>query len=286
MHTNLVAYLLIIFLFTSCNPGPSIDQNLTSETGSATEESRTNGYSEERNAYFGDLHIHTSWSFDAFIYNVRTNPDDAYRFGKGEAINHAISGEIQNNRPLDFMAVADHSEYMGIMMEMINDNSPLASLDIAKRIRSEDRNTSIAAFGEIGESISRNEPNQDLIKKEIISATWQKQVEIANRHNEPGKFTTFPAYEWTSSPGIVTDPENTYAANLHRNVIYRGDKVSEIPYSSFDSQDPEGLWKWMEGQKAMGISLLAIPHNGNMSDGMMYSKETFSGNLLINLMHF
>ena len=94
---------------------------------------------------------------------------------------------------------------------------------------------------------------------------------------KPGKFTTFPAYEWTSSPSRSTDPENAYAANLHRNVIYKGDQISDIPFSSFDSQDPEALWKWMEVQRAEGIDLIAIPHNANMSDGLMYSSTTFDG---------
>ena len=100
-------------------------------------------FNPDKNVYFGDLHIHTSWSFDAFIYNVRTNPDDAYRFGKGEPIEHTIAGTIRNARPLDFMAVSDHAEYMGIMVSMTEPESSLAELEIAKRIRSQDRNTSL-----------------------------------------------------------------------------------------------------------------------------------------------
>lgn len=270
-------FLSMLISLCSCNQEAKVKLESDEPLEEEVDAQRTKGYSESRNAYFGDLHVHSSWSFDAFIYNVRTSPDDAYKFGKGEAIEHPIAGQIKNKRPLDFMSVTDHAEYMGIMMQMLDPEHQLASLEIAKRIRSEDRTTSFNAFGEIGLGIARNNPLPALIDKEIIASTWQKQIEIANRHYVPGEFTTFPAYEWTSSPAILSDPDNTYAANLHRNVIFRGDKVSEIPFSSFDSQDPEALWNWMELQKAQGIDLMAIPHNGNMSDGLMYSKETFGG---------
>ena len=89
-------------------------------------------------------------------------------------------------------------------------------------------------------------------------------------------FTTFPAYEWTSSPGVIRE-SGAFARNLHRNVIYKGGKVSRKPFSSFDSQNPEELWKWMEKERANGIDLMAIPHNANMSDGLMYPDTTFGG---------
>jgi len=231
---------------------------------------KTEGYSEYKNAYFGDLHVHTSWSFDAFIYNVRTTPDDAYNFGKGKAIDHVSGEKIQLGRPLDFMAVTDHAEYMGIMMEMLNTESPIAKLEIADRIRNPDREVSKQAFGEIGMSIGRNEPKMDLLQKEIMEGVWKKIVAAAERHNEPGKFTTFAGYEWTSSPsdqsGVIP-----FARNMHRNVIYRNSNVSTIPFSSFDSQDPEDLWRWMDAERKKGIDLFAIPHNQNMSDGLMYN---------------
>lgn len=271
---RILAILLLVSLILGCQNG-SVSTESEQSKDTVREEFEENP--DARKALFGDLHIHSSWSFDAFIYNVRTTPDDAYRFGKGESINHPISGRIQNARPLDFMAVSDHAEYMGIMMQMGDPENDLAKLDIANRIRSKDREESIAAFGEIGMSLSRNQPIKELIKKDIIASTWQRQIEIANKHYEPGKFTTFPAYEWTSSPANTTDPNNTFAANMHRNVIYRGDKVSAIPFSSFDSQNPEELWKWMEKEKKDGIDLIAIPHNANMSNGLMYAVETFEG---------
>ncbi len=268
------------FYLISCNNETQPKENSSTENTEQTVKSgdslqRTADFNEQKNAYFGDLHVHTSWSFDAFIYNVRTTPDDAYRFGKGDSIAHYTAGSVQLQRPLDFMAVSDHSEYMGIMKQMIDPESPLANLELAKEIRNEDRATSMGAFAKIGQTIARNEPMPELVKKDIIQHTWQRLVAAANKHNEPGKFTTFPAYEWTSSPiGPNSNEKLVYAANMHRNVIYKSEKVSDVPFSSFNSQNPEDLWAWMDKERSKGIELLAIPHNGNMSDGLMYDLQT------------
>ncbi len=278
MRLTIIWLCLILLLMVSCTDQKTSSSDSSSPVSAVSEQGVTTGYNKNRNAYFGDLHVHSSWSFDAFIYNVRTSPEDAYRFGKGEMIQHPIAGYIQNSRPLDFMSVTDHAEYMGVMMQMLDNDNPLAKLEFANKIKSEDRAESLAAFADVGRSLARNEPMSDLVEKEVISDTWQKQIEIANRFNEPGAFTTFPAYEWTSSPQRGSGAqEDLYAANMHRNVIYKGDKISDIPFSSFDSQDPEQLWKWMEKEKAKGIDLIAIPHNANMSDGLMYDRQTYDG---------
>ncbi len=274
MKTEYYLLIIILVLFSCTNKPNSV--GIVTENGTSAETNKTSDYSETRNAYFGDVHIHTSWSFDAFIYNVRTTPDDAYRFAKGASIPHVSGKMIQLQRPLDFMAVSDHSEYMGVMIQMSDDQNPLSKLEIAKRIDSQDPVVSRKAFGELGTGIATNAPNLSLIKKEDLQSTWAEMVASAERHNDPGKFTTFPAYEWTSSPG-VNDAEPEYARNLHRNVIFKGSKVPGLPFSSFDSQHPEDLWKWMETQRANGIELLAIPHNGNISDGKMYALESSNG---------
>jgi len=267
---------LIGLLLVACSGEKTTTETTTTETVPKTTIERTADYSESKNAYFGDLHVHTSWSFDAFIYNVRTTPNDAYDFGSGKMIDHVSGNKIQLGRPLDFMAVTDHAEYMGIMKQMLDPNNPLAKLEISKNILSDDRAISLTAFGEVGMSMARNQPIEALNKKEINQSTWQKLVAIANEYNQPGKFTTFPAYEWTSSP---SEPnfEPPFARNMHRNVIYRGGKVSDLPFSSFNSQDPEDLWAWMDKERAKGIDIMAIPHNANMSDGLMYSLKTMSG---------
>ena len=265
------------FLFMiSCTDQKSVSTSKDDQKESPKVVAQTSDFDKNKQAYYGDLHIHSGWSFDAFIYNVRTDPGDAYNYAKGLPIE-SPAGQIRTRRPLDFASVTDHSEYLGVMMQMINPESPLYQIDLATKVRSQDRSESLAAFGDVGRSIAYNAPMEQLYDESIMSTTWQKAIEIANEHNEPGVFTTFPGYEWTSSPQFGSDPENLYAANLHRNVIYRGDKISNIPFSSFNSQDPEELWKWMEKEKAKGIDLLAIPHNANMSDGLMFPKETFSG---------
>ena len=269
---------LIGLLLVACSGEKTTTESTetTAQQEKPTTAARTADYSESKNAYFGDLHVHTSWSFDAFIYNVRTTPNDAYDFGSGKMIDHVSGNKIQLGRPLDFMAVTDHAEYMGVMKQMLDPNNPLAKLEISKNILSDDRAISLTAFGEVGMSMARNQPIEALNKKEINQSTWQKLVVIANEYNQPGKFTTFPAYEWTSSP---SEPnfEPPFARNMHRNVIYRGGKVSDLPFSSFNSQDPEDLWAWMDKERAKGIDIMAIPHNANMSDGLMYSLKTMSG---------
>ena len=191
-------------------------------------------------------------------------------------IDHVSGKKIQLGRPLDFMAVTDHAEYMGIMKQMLDPNNPLAKLGMAKQILSDDRATSLTAFADVGMSIARNTPLAELDKMDIKKSTWQRLVKIANDYNQPGKFTTFPAYEWTSSPAEMNH-EPTFARNMHRNVIFRNEKVSDVPFSSFNSQDPEDLWAWMDQERTKGIDVMAIPHNANMSDGLMYSLKTMSG---------
>lgn len=275
-----LSLLLILTLILSCSDKPEF--KVVEPITTTTHQGQTSGYSESKNAYFGDTHIHTSWSFDAFISSVRTTPDDAYNYGKGSAIAHVSGTPIQLERPLDFMAVSDHAEYMGAMMQMLDKDHPIASLDISKRISDPDTEVSLNAVKKIRRSIAMNSPYEELIDPEVLKSTWKRIVEAADRHYVPGEFTTFPAFEWTSSIGVLTSllSSSPYAQNLHRNVIFKGGKVSGLPFSSFDSQNPEDLWEWMELQRENQIDLLAIPHNGNISDGRMYAMTTFDGSAM------
>jgi hypothetical protein len=270
--------LFIFGLFLSCS-SPT-DEIKTTQSDSKKESeagtTRTPGYSDTKNAYFGDLHIHTSWSFDAFIYNVRTTPDDAYKFAKGSPIPHVAGGEIQIKRPLDFLAVADHAEYMGIFAEMGDKESALSKTELAKAIFNDNAKVARKAFGQVGMTIATNQPIKELVNEKVLKNTWKRMVEAADRHYQPGEFTTFPAYEWTSSVGVV-EAKPQYAKNLHRNVIFKNSNVPEIPFSSFNSQNPEKLWEWMDMQRKEGIEVLAIPHNANISDGAMFPSVKFNG---------
>lgn len=230
---------------------------------------QTPDYNPLNNAYFGDLHIHTRYSFDAFIFNTREDPDAAYRFGKGEAITHGMGHKIRlSNGPLDFMAVTDHAEYLGILPAMTDPEQAVAKLDISKQMISKDTAKAQAAFQKLANTLMNGQVREELDDKKVIGATWREIVDAADRHYDPGTFTTFAAYEWTSTPA---------GQNLHRNVVFRDTNVPDLPYSSLDSANPEDLWDWLDALRLEGIEALAIPHNSNASNGIMFMKTDWDG---------
>ena len=214
-----------------------------------------------REAFFGDLHVHTRFSFDAFLSGTRATPDDAYRYALGEALPHAAGFEIQLDRPLDFTAVTDHANYLGMLDAMSDPNHPLSRLPEAPRYMNartaEERFAAFRTADYIGEHLDRD----------VIRSAWRKSIESAERYYKPGTLTTFIAYEYTSG----------YGGNLHRNVIFKGSAAPEILFSRLDSMNPEGLWEWMDELRDQGIEALAIPHNSNSSNGHMFALETFDG---------
>ncbi len=222
-----------------------------------------------REAYFGETHVHTSWSFDAFVFgNTMTGPEDAYKFAMGEAIKHPAGYEIKITRPLDFMAVTDHSEYVGAVRLANDPGSPISSLPIAAKLKVNTKEDIERVYLFLASSILRKTPIKELSGPDVAGTTWKRIVAIADKYYQPGKFTTFPAYEWSSTP------QNR---NLHRNLIFKDSKrVPELPFSALDSDHPEDLWKWMDTQRKSGIDLLAISHNANLSDGVMFPLEVDS----------
>lgn len=242
-------------------------------------DTRTPGYSETRNAYFGDMHIHTRNSFDAYIFNVRRTADDAYRFAKGETVPHPSGFDMTiAGGPLDFYTVTDHAEYLGILPAMNTKGDPLNEIPRAQDMFSTDPEKITAAFQGVGASVRSGEPIEDMYKPDVMSNIWQQNIEAAERHNEPGVFTTFAAYEYTS---VTTNREDgTFGGgNLHRNVFFRGE-APERAFSTLDSTNPEDLWDWMDTQRDLGIESIAIPHNSNVSNGQMFRLETYEGNPL------
>ncbi|MEJ2535172.1 MAG: DUF3604 domain-containing protein [Gammaproteobacteria bacterium] len=191
-----------------------------------------------KDAYFGETHLHTGVSMDAFIGGNRLTPDDAYRFAKGEEL--MVNGSPHRiKRPLDFCAVTDHSEFMGEAYSLMNPGAPGYDHPVAKSFReAEDLDTALGLYGKyVLEPLSTGgDPHPPFFQgEEAIASTWQKNYEATERHYEPGTFTTIHGYEWTSAPG---------GANLHRNVLFRDANVPEIPFSSNESADPEDLWAW------------------------------------------
>ncbi len=227
-----------------------------------------------KNVYFGDTHIHTVLSFDAFLMGTRSTPDDAYDFAKGASIEHASGASMQMRKPLDFLAVSDHAFYLGMMREMASDDSPYKDHPLTPAIRGATNATgSVAAFqavlGYMRDRLSGDGGVDELDNRDIARSAWQEIIEAAERHNDPGKFTTFIGYEYTTS-GPAQE-------NLHRNVIFSGSNVPQQPFARFDSTNPEDLWAWMDANRDQGIESIAIPHNSNGSNGWMFQKTNWAG---------
>ena len=219
-----------------------------------------------RNAYFGDLHLHTSYSMDAFAFSTRTTPDDSFRYAQGETVEY-MGKPVKRNTPLDFLAVTDHAEYLGLARDTINPNGPFANTEWFKMMTSSDPKDSGAAFKKLIGSTVVNKPLPEFSDPKMLKSAWDTYSGIADKYYKPGKFTSFVAFEWTSAP------QNQ---NLHRCVIF-ANKGPAMPFTSFDSQDPEQLWKYLENQRSQGIDVIAVPHNGNVSNGLMFDVKDLSG---------
>jgi hypothetical protein len=224
-----------------------------------------------KDAYFGETHLHTGVSMDAFIGGNRLTPDDAYRFAKGEKM--LVNGSMHRiKRPLDFCAVTDHSEFMGEAYSLMNAGAPGYDDPVAKSFRdATDLETALGLYKKyVLDPLSSGEsPHPPFFQgSEAIKSTWKRNFEAAERHYEPGKFTTIHAYEYTSAPG---------GGNLHRNVLFRDANVPDMPFSSNESPDPEKLWEWMRMQRSKGMRLFAMPHNSNESKGLLFTETTLDG---------
>ena len=228
------------------------------------------GDSVARQVWFGELHIHSAWSFDSYFLEVRSTPDDAYRFNRGYAIDHYGGETVRSRAPLDFMALTDHAEYLRFGQILTDENHPLSQTEFGKRFASDDANISRPAF----EQMTGKDPDDfpvfpGTMEIDAARSVWSEYVALADKYYEPGKFTTFVGYEYTALPE---------KQNLHRNVIFAGMDVPGLPFSSVQSINPEDLWAWMDAARASGSDLLAIPHNANLSNGLMFDSTDTAGN--------
>jgi len=226
-----------------------------------------------KNVYFGEQHMHTRNSFDAFTIGVSATWDDAYRFAIGEEVELSTTGEkMQRRTPYDFVAITDHSEYYGVLKDLINPDSPLSKSDLAKQIQGGRTNPEAAkeAVTMLIGTLVTNTPLPEYVTPELRTGNWAKFIKTADKYNKPGKFTALIAYEWTSIPD---------GANMHRNVFFK-DKAPAAPFSSFDSIYPEDLWTYLEIQRTQGIDVFAIPHNSNVSNGWMFAPNKFLGDAM------
>jgi hypothetical protein len=223
----------------------------------------------DREAYFGQTHLHTSWSPDAYIFGNRlTGPAEAYQYAMGQPIKHPAGYEVKIRTPLDFQGVTDHAEYVGVMRLANDSSSSISKLPIAQKLQVKTEADATHVFEWLAASLGKNQPITELLTPEIKETIWKQTIAIADEYNKPGKFTAFVAYEWTSMPGN---------RNLHRNIFFRDSKhVPVAPFSAIDSTHPEDLWAWMDAQRKQGNELLAISHNANLSDGLMFPMDVDS----------
>jgi uncharacterized protein DUF3604 len=222
---------------------------------------------------WGDTHLHTANSLDAAAFGNTLGPEEAYRFARGEEVVSATGQRVKLSRPLDFLVVADHAEALGATVELKSGNPLLMSNPTLKRWHDMMAGgKGVDAAMEIIRSVGTGTTPKEMFDPRLARSVWQAYTATAERYNEPGRFTALIGYEWTS---------NKAGNNLHRVVIFRDgkDKADQIvPFSSADSENPAKLWNFLDSyQGKTGGSILAIPHNGNLSNGRMFALVDFDG---------
>ena len=262
----------------------------------STEGSAGIGLNPNRNVYFGDTHVHTAYSFDAYLLGDTLGPDGAYRYAKGEAVTIATGIERQLDRPLDFLAVSDHGLFLGVVPQWADPTTAVGQqpeaapfhhvnegdiLDPASGLRRvalfrEEFGQFATKPGSLIDRLEAKAQNHPALgyaafDDDAHRRAWRETIDAAERHNHPGAFTAFLAYEWTAS---TPAPES---AAYHRNLIFRGGATPKRPFTRLDSSNPEALWAWMDALRARGVETLAIPHNPNQSNGQMFRMRDTGG---------
>lgn len=266
---------LVALVFTSCGggntstTGKDSTKDTTDQQQVREQEIATNPL---KNCYFGDLHLHTSLSPDANFFGATSLPENSYQYAMGEEVTY-MGQKIKRNAPLDFLAVTDHSEYLGVVAALKDPNGQFVGTDLYKLYTSKDQKDVAKSFNDMAADFATNKPRAEMNNEAVIKSAWQHTIDAANKYNKPGKFTALIGYEWTSMPADV----NKHSQNLHRCVIFKGDKVPDKPFSSFDSNDPEALWTYLENARETGSDVIAVPHNGNISNGLMFDTKTLKG---------
>jgi hypothetical protein len=273
--------ILVAFLLVMPAAGHAAD-NSAIATASASRYSPYAGREYPTQVYFGDTHHHTANSGDAFMNGDRLSPEDAYRFARGEEVVSSTGIPVKLARPLDFLVISDHAEGLGVMYEVYNGNPVMMADETLARwnkMMKAGGDEAASAQNELVSAQAQGTLPGPVTNPEIAGplqkTVWQAYTETAEQYNDPGRFTAMIGYEWTSVPG---------GNNLHRNVLFRDSKneADQItPFTAWQSEDPEDLWQWMaDYEQKTGGQVLAIPHNGNLSNGRMFALMDFEGNPL------
>ena len=278
MQRALYSGFLAMALLTPCSTSPATasPQELVVTEEDFAEQRVYSPYAGRAYAdqvFFGDMHFHTELSFDAGLIGTSLDVHDGFRMARGEKVISNTGQLVQLIRPLDFLVITDHAEMIGLA-SAIRESSPLLLADpwgkwVHERFNS-GREGRMEAFGSIIEKGTSgvNPFSSDALTRSI----WERFVPITDHYNEPGRFTAFAGFEWSPTPN---------GDNLHRVVVFAdgADKTGQtVPFSMFDGDDPQDLWKYLETYEAKtGGNAIAIPHNGNLSNGLMFSDRTLSG---------
>ena len=226
------------------------------------------------NLYWGDLHVHSNRSPDSFAFgNDKLTPDNTYRFAKGETVTSNSGQKVALKTPLDFLLVADHAEFVGLFPKLSNRDATFIQTSIGKRwIKHLDSSKGLGSVVQEWANLIAEPNYEQELSKDFRTNIWKETIGFADRHNNPGEFTAMLGYEWTAMIN---------GNNLHRVIVYRDDieKAGQMPpFSALDSQNPEKLWEFLEAYEIKtGGDIMAIPHNGNISNGMMFQLTTVSG---------
>jgi hypothetical protein len=231
------------------------------------------GQNYPKEVFFGDTHLHTRNSADAWsMGNLNLTPGDAYRFAQGSPVLAHNGMQVQLRRPLDFLVVSDHAEYLGAFYRFNVNDSLITKTDVGRQWQKYVEEGDLAKFFGAFVNSMRNPEEDPALPAAVRQTVWSGVAKTADRHNKPGVFTAFSGYEWTS---MIS------GNNLHRVVVFKddADKVSQmIPFSGQDSLDPRDLWQALANyETATGGEVLSIAHNGNLSNGMMFPDETVGG---------
>ncbi|MDN3204526.1 DUF3604 domain-containing protein [Algoriphagus sediminis] len=273
MRAFLYVFLTVILFGCQQDKQKTNDKATSEASGQASGTQGMESTGNATNVYWGDTHLHTNLSLDAALGGNTLGLDEAYMFAKGEQVTSSTGLSAKLSRPLDFLVAADHSDGMGLFQSIEAGEEWIMNTAQGKRWNSmiksgEGAEASVELIKAFSQKTMDMEPNDPELQKSV----WSMTVEAAERHNNPGTFTAFIGYEWTS----LIDGNN-----MHRVVIYRDNKdktINYLPAVTYDVQDPESLWKHLSAyQEQTGGKVLAIPHNGNLSNGLMFAETRING---------